>query len=210
MAAARPLAPHAFARRRFSMQLALGLLPAHPAGDIMHIRSVKGFTLVELLIVVGVIGTVAAIAAPGLMRARMAGNEASAIGSLRAVNSAQSTYSSTCAANGYAVALDDLAKPPIGAVQGFISPDLSANGITKTGYVMNLAADSGAAVVTAKANTCNAAANDAMSAYFGEAHPATVGATGQRSFAVDTLGTIYFRLDGATIAPGMAGAAVLQ
>src|SRR5207244_1771778 len=97
-----------------------------------------GFTLIELLIVVAIIGVVVAIAVPGLLRARLAGNEASAIGSLRAIIDGQAAYSSSCSGGGYAVFLADLSLPPAGATGGFISPDLKVDPSVKSGYTVAL------------------------------------------------------------------------
>ena len=167
----------------------------------------EGFTLIELMIVVAVIGIIAAIALPGLLRARQSANEASAIASVRAVNSAESTYASTCAGGGYAQSLADLGIAPPGGAP-FISPDLV--GGVKSGYNLAMGPPTAVMVVTTAANTCNTATADALAGFYIHVEPVSVGGTGQRSFASDNRGTIYQKNDGSVINNAMAGAQVIQ
>jgi prepilin-type N-terminal cleavage/methylation domain-containing protein len=172
---------------------------------VKRVASHHGFTLIELLIVVAVIGVMAAIAIVSLSRARQSGNEASAIGSIRSIVSAQAAYSSTCGAGGYAQSNADLAKGPAGSV-GFIPPDLEKADVAataKSGYVVDVNdnADAANRDVRAPAETCNAAAAASRAMYHVAADPVSRGATGTRSFGADRRGTIFYSTTAAIANP---------
>jgi len=96
----------------------------------------RGFSLIELLIVVAIILIIAAIAIPNLLRSRIAANQASAVGSLRTINTAEITYASTYN-SGYSAALINLQPPgtgtnPSATAAGLIDSVLASG--SKSGY----------------------------------------------------------------------------
>jgi type IV pilus assembly protein PilA len=159
-------------------------------------RKAKGFSLIELLIVVAIILIIAAIAIPNLLRARLAANEASAVASLRTISTAETMYASTYPAVGYTCSLPDLGPPTGGGPADSTGAGILDNvlsGGQKAGYIFGLQDCAG----TPKAN------------YTSTAVPVTIGGTGTRAFCSATPGVINFASDG-TVATCLATGAVIQ
>jgi prepilin-type N-terminal cleavage/methylation domain-containing protein len=149
-------------------------------------RKQKGFSLIELLIVVAIILIIAAIAIPNLLRARIAANESSAVSSLRTINTAEVTYQTSFPTAGYATALASLggAAPCTAAVATACLIDNVLSSGSKSGY--NFAAVGANAV------------NGANTTYTAGASPITFNQSGVRNFCSNEDGVLRFN-------PGASG-----
>jgi type IV pilus assembly protein PilA len=159
--------------------------------------SEKGFSLIELLIVVAIILIIAAIAIPNLLRARIAANQASAVGSIRTLNTAEITYSATYG-TGFAP-LASLGGPTAcvaaAATACLIDPVLTVG--TKSGYVVAAVAATGAGTVLSPFMTFET-----------NATPISV-STGSRAFCADQSGVIRYNLTGTAIGTGVGTCAAV-
>ena len=158
-------------------------------------RKQKGFSLIELLIVVAIILIIAAIAIPNLLRARMAANESSAVASIRTINTAMITYNSTYPTTGFAASLGVLGGvapcTPTSTTACLVDSVLAAG--VKSGYTFTAAGAGGPPAVT----------------YFATAVPVTLNQTGIRSFCSFEDAVVRVQPTGAAIASEGACQALL-
>jgi type II secretory pathway pseudopilin PulG len=146
-----------------------------------------GFALIDLIFVCGIIGLLCGIAAPRLLQAKNSAGAASAIGSLRSINSGQLTFALTCGNGFYAPNLTTLGMPPSGSQEPFLTPNLTTSDtLTRSGYVMTM---EGTPFAGAPA-TCNGlAAGQAAQGFRTGADPTEP--TNPRFFSSNSNGSIY-------------------
>jgi len=165
----------------------------------------KGFSLIELLIVVAIILIIAAIAIPNLIRSRMAANQASAVGSTRTINTAAVEYNSAYG-NGFPASLAQIGTTGSAAVScnnaEYLDSTLTAASVAtaaKSGYYFVMGA--GATAVATPPTGC--AAGGFVDGYTVSAIAAALGTSGQNSYCSDASGVI--RSDPTGAAPTPAG-----
>ena len=149
----------------------------------------KGFSLIELLIVVAIILIIAAIAIPNLLRSRMAANEASAVGSLRTVNTAEVTYSTVYPSIGFAT---------LAQLGGTVGACATPTGATSAGACLIDNVLSATAVKSGYNFTAAPSGFSPPYSYASKALPTVVGQSGQRAFCSDQSGVIRYNAGGTT------------
>jgi prepilin-type N-terminal cleavage/methylation domain-containing protein len=157
-----------------------------------RLRGEHGMTIVELVIVIAVLAVLAALAIAYLVRARVAGNEASALGSLRTINTAQFAYAVQCGNGHYATSLLILGHKPSGYASAFLNEDLGLQvAPSRSGYTIRMRPGAGN---EQQENDCQG--NPTWLTYYVSAGPDTDN-DGTRAFATNQGGAI-FQLQGST------------
>lgn len=153
----------------------------------MRTRKADGFALIDILFVLAIMGVLCTIALPRLMLARQSAGAASAIGSLRALHSAQLTFALTCGGGFYAPNLTTLGHAPAGSREGFVSANLAtSDSVNRAGYIIQL---EGVAYAGSPGSCNGLGGGAAAQSWHAFADPVDTGNT--RYFATNVNGSIW-------------------